>query len=128
MLQNATPYRARQKKGEGKKLGLLSSLAFVGLLCLALATYFMYEVLCKTSVFMITETEIAGAQRIGQKEILALCELKLQANLLAVSPLRLRRQVEAHPWIERAEIKRKWPNRLIVQVKERQPVALAGPA
>ena len=126
MLRNSTPYRVRQKKGEEKRIVLILTFFVIGLLGVSLTVYGMYRVLCKTALFMVTETDIVGADRITQKEILALCDLKLQTNLLTVSPARLQKRVEAHPWIAWAEIKRQWPNRLLVRIKERQPVAIAN--
>jgi len=126
MLRNSAPYRSRQIRRDPRKIGRLSVLAVAGLLCLATVGYLAYRMLCQSSFCAITDVNIVGAERVAQKEIMELCAIGLQDNLLTLSPERIRSQVESHPWIERADITRQWPNRLLVRIRERQPVAIAN--
>ena len=43
---------------------------------------------------------------------------------MAIRPGQVERALLAHPWIARAELTRKWPHRIHLVLKEREPVAL----
>jgi cell division protein FtsQ len=50
----------------------------------------------------------------------------LQGGFLSVNIQQIRASVESLPWVYRANIKRRWPNRLEIQVVEQLPIARWG--
>ncbi|TBV83262.1 MAG: FtsQ-type POTRA domain-containing protein [Desulfobulbaceae bacterium] len=100
----------------------------VALACLlalvVLGGLLVWQQLGQSAFFQITAIRIDGCVRITQKQVLALSGVDVHSNLLALSPRRIRTKIEAHDWIESATVSRKWPNRLQITVRERQPLAL----
>lgn len=74
--------------------------------------------------FQVTSIRIDGAERVGKEQVVALSGVDIHSNLLALNPGRVRNRIEEHEWIEWAEVKRQWPNRLLIVIRERRVVAL----
>lgn len=93
--------------------------------CLGLVL--LYYQLLTWSLFCIKDIrniEIIGNQRLNRQEILKLAHLGPHTSLLALRPGVVEQTLKAHPWIAQAELTRKWPNRLVLHLREREPVAL----
>jgi cell division protein FtsQ len=87
---------------------------------------FAYEQLAQSDLLQITEIDIRGCDRVGKKEILALSGVDVHSNLLKLNGPRVQALLARHNWIERAELTKNWPARLIVAIKERSPVAMVN--
>ena len=74
--------------------------------------------------FPITSIEITDSRTVSRDEVLALLDLEAQPGLLSADPKKLTQTLEAHPWIQQAEIRRVFPNTLVVELKEREPTAV----
>ena len=128
----------RQKKwltrrgglGSAANSGFVGKLAVLGLglAAMLLVAWFsgmlLLQQLGQSSFFQLTSIRIDGGVRTTKKEVLALSGLDVHSNLLALSVGTLRRRIEAHGWIESAEIRREWPSRLQITIKERRPLAI----
>ncbi len=86
--------------------------------------FFLYEALAQSSFFQIVDIEIKGYQRLGKEELLELSGVDVHSNLVEISSGQVQGLLEEHSWIERAVVSRKWPDRLLISVKERKPVAI----
>ena len=58
------------------------------------------------------------------EQISALSGVDIHSNLLAVDVAQVESVLESHPWIAGAEVIRDWPNRLLIILQEKNPVAL----
>jgi cell division protein FtsQ len=74
--------------------------------------------------FEIQVVEITRTERISRDEIMALLDLGPGQGLLSVDLERLQRALETHPWIRRAVVRRVFPDTLVVDLDEREPVAV----
>jgi cell division protein FtsQ len=102
-------------------LGLLTLAA----LCLGLVV--LYHQLLTSPLFCIKDInniEIEGAKRLSRSLVLEQAKVGPGASLLAIRPGQVERALMAHPWIAKAEVSRKWPNSLHLQIQERDPVTL----
>ena len=93
--------------------------------CLGLVLLYHQLLIC--SYFCIKDIkniEIGGNRRLTSEVIMQLAKLGPDTNLLAIRPGQVERALQAHPWIARAEVTRKWPDRLHLRLQEREPVAL----
>ncbi len=70
--------------------------------------------------------ELAGAEHVPQRELLAAFEPDVGRSLYLLPLAARREQLLGIDWVEDASISRLWPDRLRVVVKERKPVALAA--
>lgn len=93
-------------------------------IALGLGAKYAYQRLCRCDFFQITAVKIHGNRMTSKEQITALSRVDIHSNLLAINVLQVQSLLESHPWIDRAEIIRDWPNRLLINVKEKTPVAL----
>jgi len=100
------------------------------LLCLALGLGFgakhIYYRLCQCDFFQITAVKIDGNRMTSKEQITALSRVDIHSNLLAIDVVQVQSILQSHPWIARAEIIRDWPNRLLIHVNEKNPIALVN--
>ena len=60
----------------------------------------------------------------SKEQIAALSRVDIHSNLLAINTSEVKALLESHPWIAGADVIRDWPNRLVITVMEKKPVAL----
>lgn len=120
--------RSRDGKSPRSWLGLsLLGAGLLGMAGLCLGLVLLYHQLLTSSYFCIKDIrniELAGTRRLTPQIILDIAKLGPETNLLAIRPAQVERALLAHPWIARAELTRKWPDRIKLRIQERQPVAL----
>ncbi|MBM4284192.1 MAG: FtsQ-type POTRA domain-containing protein [Deltaproteobacteria bacterium] len=122
-------YRRRPRL-EGKRLWLrilLVTLGLAGLGGASLGLLLLYHHLLTSPLFCIKDIrdiDIDGAERLSHQQVLELARVGQGTNLLALHPSRAEQALLSHPWIVRAEVTRRWPNRLHIKLEEREPVAL----
>ena len=83
-----------------------------------------YNRLCHCDFFQITAVKIHGNRMTSKEQISALSRGDIHTNLLAVNVTQVESVMESHPWIARAKVVRNWPNRLLITLQEKNPVAL----
>ncbi len=109
-----------------RKMLLLAAGAVLILVMIVGAGFAVYKGLTRSAFFQITAINIQGAQRVGKGAILELSGVDIHSNLLQLKRREVEERLAAHPWIRSVEVRRDWPNRLLVTVKERKPVAIFG--
>ena len=110
----------------GHRLLMLGAGFFIVLvLCFVLASA-VYKGLCRSDFFQISEIRIQGCRTTTKRQILDLADVHVHSNLLAMDIGLMKERLESQGWIKRVEIKRNWPNRLIITVFERKPVVIAS--
>ncbi len=80
--------------------------------------------LYKSSFFQITEIKINGCKVVSKAMALKLSGVDIYSNLLALDSKEVKRNIENDVWIDSAILKRHWPSKLEITIKERKPVAL----
>jgi len=85
-----------------------------------------YRLLGRSAIFQVTATVIQGCRMTSKDEILKLSGIDIHTNLLAMDSARVKTALEAAAWIEAADVSRKWPNKVMIAVRERIPVALVN--
>jgi cell division protein FtsQ len=84
----------------------------------------IYQRLCQCDFFQITAVRINDNRMTSKEQIAALSRVDIHSNLLAINVVQMKALLESHPWIDKAEVIRDWPNRLLINLKEKNPVAL----
>ena len=74
--------------------------------------------------FGISEVALAGEHEIGRDEILVLAGITDRSSLLFLDAARTRARLLTNPWISDATVLKLYPDRLRIEIKERQPFAL----
>src|SRR5438093_13634908 len=74
--------------------------------------------------FPIESVEVTEVQKVSRDEVLAILNLEGARGLLSTDPAKVKQSLESHPWIQQAEVRRVFPDTLVVEIKEREPVAV----
>jgi cell division septal protein FtsQ len=103
------------------------SFGFLTLAGVGLGLALLYYQVLTWNLFSIKDIkniEITGLKRLQPELVLQLAKLGPDTNLLALKPFQAEQALETHPWIARASLTRKWPQKLHLHIQEREPVAL----
>ncbi|MBW2465772.1 MAG: FtsQ-type POTRA domain-containing protein [Deltaproteobacteria bacterium] len=106
------------------KLFVRSLLGFLFLLVSCFIAEEVYQKLCRSDFFQITSMKIDGNKMVSNKQISVLSNIDIHSNLLAINIHQVQSLLKSHPWIAGAEVTRSWPNQLLINIKEKKPVAL----
>jgi cell division septal protein FtsQ len=98
------------------QLLLLSLFLFIG--------HWIYVHLLGDPYFRVREVEVEGAQKIPKETVLSLALVEGMPNLFSVKLKEVVKRLEPHPWIERVQVKKIFPNKILIQVVEKRPMAI----
>ena len=74
--------------------------------------------------FKVDEILVIGRRETAQKDLLAALRLARGAPILAFDLQAARKRIEALPWIKTASVERMLPDTVLLNIEERQPLAL----
>lgn len=116
----------RLKRRSGQILAdlLKAAMLFLCILLLTGLSIWGYGLALSSPYLGIRETHVRGCKELTEKDVLALVDLKSGQNLLAVDAGAIRDRVQTNPWIKEVYIGREFPHRLVIEVRERTPLAL----
>jgi len=80
--------------------------------------------LMTTPYLALQKIEVNGVSQARDWEVKVLGEVSPGTNILSVDLVETAAKIERHPWIASATIRRSFPDTLVVEVKERAPVAI----
>ena len=82
------------------------------------------DILAKAVGFDIKAVTINGTHELTDQEILAIAGVRPRNSLLLLDAAVLRSRLKAIPLIKEASVSKLYPNRLLIELEERQPYAL----
>lgn len=124
---------ARKNRLRRRMIGALGeSLGAIGLLAaatvLGILFVYAYSAVLSASYLTIKEISVRGVKELTEKEILAMAKIRPRSNILSVNTDALARRISANPWIKNVYVGRELPDRLVLEVRERTPIALVKQA
>ncbi len=84
----------------------------------------VYGYMVDSPLLALREVVIEGCRKTSERDILSMTHLDRGPNILSIKLATLRSKVETNPWIERAEIRRIFPDRISIRITERRPAAI----
>lgn len=116
------------KRSKPAAAGRVVSLALLALL--TLGALLALDRLYRAEMFRIASVEIhgihGGGTRVDGEQVRAVVERALPATYFSVELAAIESRIEQLPWVFNASLRRKWPDALVVDVTEIQPVAKWG--
>ena len=100
------------------------TLAFSIITVVSVSFLSAYHYLLRSPHVKVERVEIRGVDKRFQKELVALCGINAEPNLLAINLGELKQKIEAHPWIRTARLERRFPHTLIMEIQRQVPVAI----
>lgn len=101
----------KNSKRSKMKLIIILLILIIGVIC----TY-----LLMSPNFKIKEISITGNQKLSKAQIMSIAEVKMGDSIFSTLDIVLKVKLKQHGYIEDAVIKKIYPNKLEIQVKERQ--------
>jgi len=117
-------YRRRRQTGTVLMEAAKASLILTAIGVTASALVFGYLYLISHPYFAIREINVRGCKELTEKEILTAAAVRTRQNIFAVSPKDVQEKIRANPWIKEVSVGRELPDRLIIDLKERNAVSL----
>jgi len=97
---------------------------FLGLVSLGVVGVLGLSLFLTSPFFGVREIMVIGVEHLSRAEIVELCDIAVGTNILRVPTGRVRDSLESHPRVEAAVVSRRLPDRILVEVVEREGVAL----
>ena len=99
---------------------LLGALAVDAVLVLLL----VYTLVGRIPYFNLQQVDINGNRHLSRAEVIETSEIEAGTNLLLVDLGAIAEKLERHPWIRSASVFRRFPGRIIIEIKEPSPRAV----
>jgi len=74
--------------------------------------------------FVVEQVDVMGEGRLNERDIRLAAQIQTGTYFFGVDLDAARDRTESLPWVDRAIVRRLWPNRIVVQVVETTPYAL----
>ncbi|MBT8490748.1 MAG: FtsQ-type POTRA domain-containing protein [Deltaproteobacteria bacterium] len=101
-----------------KAVTLIITVGFI-----AFVMVYVYNCIITISYFELRDITVRGNERVTEKKVLNLADIEPQSNILTLNLKDISRSVETDPWIKDTAIGREFPDRLVIEVRERDPAA-----
>lgn len=123
------PRKKREEKGGERFQGILKKAIRVASKLLLLFLFFfigyhVYVYLLEDPFLRVRECEVEGNRKIQRETILSLAELEGMPNLFTLRLKEVAKRLESHPWVEQVKVRKVFPNKLLIQIEERKPIAI----
>ena len=105
-------------------IGFYAIAGIAGLLATSCLFVLAHDVIIQCDYFKASHVKIEGGQRLNDKQIIAVAQVKQGDNILAANLTMIRKRLLSHPWIAEAEVRREIPVGLHIRVYEHIPLAI----
>ena len=106
------------------KKAIQVSSAFLILSFLVFFVHQAYTQLLANPSFRVRDIQVRGCGKIAKESLLSLASIEGMPNLFTVRVKDIGKRLESHPWIEGVGVRKIFPNRLMIEVQERKPIAI----
>jgi cell division protein FtsQ len=96
----------------------------VAVLVTGVLLIFSYNYILTASWFQLDKAMVKGCSKTTEKDLLSVSGVKPLQNILTLSMEGIARKIKTNPWVEEVSVVRELPNRLIIEIQERKPIAL----
>ena len=104
---------------------IFRTLAIVGVAgLLAIFMVYAYNFAMCADYFRLKNTTVMGCDKVSKEKVVELAEISSSMNILTANLGKMAQGIEDDPWIKEASVGREFPDRLVIEVVERDAVAL----
>ena len=93
-------------------------------LMLTFCFIYAYSYVLSDPAFRVHDMVVRGCREVTEQEVIAGAALAPGQNLFSISLQKVAHRIEKNPWVKEVRIGRELPNRLVMEVQERVPLAL----
>jgi len=123
------PKKMREEGGRGRFQDILrkairAAFRLLFLFLLLFIGHSVYVHLLEDPIFRVREFEVEGNRKIPEETVLSLAEIEGMPNLFTLRLKEVAKRLESHPWVDQVRVRKVFPNKIAVQIEEREPVAI----
>jgi cell division septal protein FtsQ len=123
------PKTRREEKGGEKFQGIVKKTIRVAFQLLLLSFFlfighWVYVHLLGDPSFRVREVEVEGGRKISKETLLSLTVVEGMPNLFSVKLKEVVKRLESHPWIDQVRVRKVFPNKILIQIEEKKPMAI----
>jgi cell division protein FtsQ len=115
----AKPPREHHSKFLFKVLSVVFMVAIM-----SLGAIWVHDAIVQSPYFAVTRIDISGNQRVSREELLARAGLNRKTSLFELHLPAVAEKLERHPWVCRADIRRRLFSNLEITIHEEEPLAI----
>ena len=86
--------------------------------------FFVTQLLLASDLFRVEQVTVQGNSRLKENQVVALSDIQIGINTFNLDLGLIGRKIEENPWVESAHVQRIFPRQLLINIEERQPVAI----
>ncbi|MDD5167236.1 MAG: FtsQ-type POTRA domain-containing protein [Syntrophales bacterium] len=120
----AAKYRLQRKSGTILRDVVVSFLSLASIVVITASMIYAYSFVISMPYFNVQEITIRGCKELTEKDVLSLAAINPARNILVVDADEIGRRIRTNPWIKDVSVGREFPNRVVIEIRERTPVAL----
>ena len=119
-----------REAAHGLSSGLRSALPYLGVMLVFLAVPFLvmniYRYFTSSEHFAVTSLQVSGNAHISEEDIWRIAGIAPGVNLLMLDTDKAKADLELHPWVRAVHIEEDLPDKVVIRIEERAPVAVAA--
>ena len=86
--------------------------------------HWVYTHLLEDPCFQVKEVGVEGGRKITKEAILSATVIEGMPNLFSVNLKEVVKRLESHPWIDQVRVRKVFPDKILVHIEERRPMAI----
>ena len=91
---------------------------------LLIGGFFVTQLLLASDLFRVEQIVVQGNSRLTEQQIAALSDIQIGINTFSLDLGLIGRKIEENPWVQQADVRRIFPRQVVIDLKERRPVAI----
>ncbi|MCD6581261.1 MAG: FtsQ-type POTRA domain-containing protein [Desulfuromusa sp.] len=91
---------------------------------LLIGGFFVTQLLLASDLFRVDQVAVQGNSRLTKQQIAALSDIQIGINTFSLDLGLIGRKIEENPWVQQADVRRIFPRQVVINLKERRPVAI----
>ena len=95
-----------------------------GAVMLLVGGFFVTQLLLASDLFRVEQVTVQGNHRLTEQQIAALSDIQIGINTFSLDLGLIGRKIEENHWVQQAHVRRIFPRQVVINLKERQPVAI----
>ncbi len=103
-------------------LKIMTSIAIVAVM--SIVFIFGHDFLTQCDYFTADSVEIKGLNRLSPNHVVEQARISPKDNILSINLSLARKSLLAHPWIAEANVRREFPDKIMITIKEQSPIAV----
>ncbi|MEE8399925.1 MAG: FtsQ-type POTRA domain-containing protein, partial [Desulfobacterales bacterium] len=105
-------------------VGLKLSVAAVSILLLSSTFILGYDFLTQLDYFKTDRIEVEGIKQLTREAVIDQAQITRGVNILSINLATTRKRLLAHPLIAEAGVRRAFPSRIRLSIREHEPLAI----